>query len=259
MVAFSSVLVALLNDLDFIAVGNEKSANFGNTTYLGMDINHQYDKSLVFERECNAFIREYITDDVYYFSALQPLWEIDIMKRFLREGSNSRRNYLHLFISCNFPLEKEGSRWCANCPKCCFVFLLLSAYLPPREVWAVFGDNLLERESLFVMFEELLGREGRMKPLECVGTDDEVRHCLALTRGQYRRHMPFHPLPGLFRHLGAHGELEGDEGEDDEGDGAQLLHDGERMDGEEGERRRREETLIPRWCWPALFPPSAGE
>ncbi len=35
MVAFSSVLVALLNDLDFIAVGNEKSANFGNTTYLG--------------------------------------------------------------------------------------------------------------------------------------------------------------------------------------------------------------------------------
>jgi hypothetical protein len=26
------------------------------------------------------------------------------MRRFLREGSNSRRNYLHLFISCNFPL-----------------------------------------------------------------------------------------------------------------------------------------------------------
>jgi hypothetical protein len=96
-----------------------------------------------------------------------------------------------------------------------------------------------------------------MKPLECVGTDDEVRQCLALTRRRYRRHLPHHPLPALFAHLGESvGDDEGEDGWGSDDDEEEERMDEEETQGrEEEERRRREETLIPSWCWPALFPP----
>ncbi len=35
MVAFSALFAAILHDYSYIAVANERSANYGNTTYLG--------------------------------------------------------------------------------------------------------------------------------------------------------------------------------------------------------------------------------
>ena len=55
------------------------------------------------------------------------------------------------------------------------------------QVWAIFGDNLFERPLLLGTFKELLGphSEGHMKPLECVGTPDEVLLCLHLAKTRY--------------------------------------------------------------------------
>lgn len=49
MVAFASLLVAAHYGHGAIVVGNERSANEGNTTYMGRDVNHQYDKSFAWE------------------------------------------------------------------------------------------------------------------------------------------------------------------------------------------------------------------
>jgi len=105
-----------------------------------------------------------------------------------------------------------------------------------------------ERESLFELFGDLLGQDGRMKPLECVGTGDEVRRCLALTRRQYRLHMPWSDGPAFFRHY--------KEEEEEEEEGERERRPGEERASarrKEEEPGRREDTLIPRWCWDVLF------
>src|SRR5258706_2488311 len=43
--AFLSLFAAVLYDFKYIAASNEKSANYGNVTYLGEEINHQWSKS----------------------------------------------------------------------------------------------------------------------------------------------------------------------------------------------------------------------
>jgi hypothetical protein len=44
---------------------------------------------------------------------------------------------LVLPAQCNEPV---GSRWCAKCPKCLFVVLLLSAFMEPCQVCSAMPD-----------------------------------------------------------------------------------------------------------------------
>jgi hypothetical protein len=67
----------------------------------------------------------------------------------------------------------EDSLWCGKCPKCIFVFTLLSAFLSKKELVEIFGDNLYEKAESISIFEELLGIKGH-KPLECVGLPVEM-------------------------------------------------------------------------------------
>ena len=191
MVAFSAALAAAAAGCDCVAVGNERSANFGNgVTWLGRAVNHQYDKSLEWERLANAYLRTHVSPGLWYFSGLMHLWEVQIAERFCREDAAER--YLPLFLSCNTPqLTNTHSRWCASCPKCAFVFLLISAWLPPARCWGVFGDNLFETPTLVPVFRSLLGIAGEearkvVKPLECVGTPKEARLSFLKAVRRYR-------------------------------------------------------------------------
>ncbi|KAL3671582.1 hypothetical protein V7S43_003498 [Phytophthora oleae] len=57
LVAFDSVLAAILGDFTYVAVGNERSANYGNNVvHEGRPVNHQYDKSFDFETRAHAYI-----------------------------------------------------------------------------------------------------------------------------------------------------------------------------------------------------------
>src|SRR5690606_29563358 len=85
--------------------------------------------------------------------------------------------------SCNLvlridPDQRPNGRWCGRCPKCLSTFLLLTAFLPYLKVVEVFGSDLLEDTELVGMMQKLLGLEGH-KPLDCVGTTEELR---AVTR-----------------------------------------------------------------------------
>ncbi len=182
--AFIGLLTALLYDYRYIVVGNEQSANYGNTEYLGETINHQWSKSFEFELLFQEYVKNYLTPDVEYFSLLRPLSEIAIAERFVRYPK-----YFSVFSSCNrnFKITEEtDKRWCTECSKCAFAFIILSAFLPKRQLIDIFGENLFNQTSLLTTYKELLG-VSNIKPFDCVGTPEEVQvsFYLAMKRGEY--------------------------------------------------------------------------
>jgi len=170
--ALIGVLAASLYGFRYFVVSNERSANIGNVSYLGMDVNHQWSKSSEFETMFQSYVASYLTPSVGYVSLLRPLSELHIVKLFA-----GYPRYFPLFSSCNRNFSIEGlppdGRWCGKCPKCAFVFILLSAFLPRDTVMSIMGKNMLDDEALIPLYRGLLGW-GAMKPFECVGTPGEV-------------------------------------------------------------------------------------
>lgn len=189
LVAFDSVLAAIAGGFSYIAVGNERSANYGNNVdHEGRAVNHQYDKSFHFERRVHKYIRAFIVEDVHYFSALQHLWEVQIARTFVSrslQSATGNNNFLRVFLSCNKAVD--GDKWCCVCAKCAFVFLLLSAWCSPEEMEAAFGENLFNKPSLFPDFHALLGSDTGMKPMECVGTASEALLSLHLAAPRFAK------------------------------------------------------------------------
>jgi hypothetical protein len=67
--------------------------------------------------------------------------------------------------------------WCGNCPKCLFVFIILSPFLENDKLIEIFGKDLLNDPNLMLDFDQLTGIE-KVKPFECIGTVDEVNWAL---------------------------------------------------------------------------------
>ncbi|CAN5305460.1 UDP-N-acetyl-alpha-D-muramoyl-L-alanyl-L-glutamate epimerase [soil metagenome] len=172
LLGFISTLAALLHGIKYVALSNEWSANEGNTSFLGQTINHQYSKTFEFELLFKEYLDTYLTPEIVYFSWLRPLHELQIAKKFSNHPA-----YFSTFLSCNRG-QKTG-RWCGECPKCLFVYILLSAFLNQVEVNKIWGEDLLSKESLLPILNELTG-EVEVKSLECVGTRQESIFALAL-------------------------------------------------------------------------------
>jgi len=168
VVAFSSVVAAYLSGNRYIVLSNETSAN--ETTVKDSFVNHQYSKSYEFERDFGWYFKTLTDSDIHYFSFLRPLTELQIAWLF-----SKCRSYHRVFRSCNAG-SREGI-WCCNCPKCLFVYIILSPFLSAEELKGIFGEKLLDKESLDLDFRELAGIEEN-KPFECVGTRREVLACL---------------------------------------------------------------------------------
>ena len=164
LLAFVSVLSAVMSGKKYIALSNESSAN--ENTVNGMEINHQYSKSIEFEEDFRYYITKYITPDINYFSFLRPLKELQISHIF-----SGFPDYFNVFKSCN-----AGSKtdiWCGKCPKCLFTFIILSPFLEIAQLVKIFGKNLWDDPSLKSTFEELTGC-AETKPFDCIGTIEEV-------------------------------------------------------------------------------------
>ena len=181
--AFLAVLCSILYKRTYFVMSNEHSSNFGNTKYKGKVINHQWSKSLEFENLFQNYIRNFITPDVYYFSLLRPFYEIRIVELFFKY-----KKYFPYFSSCNNNFKIEGNQnklWCGECPKCAFVFLILSPFSEKRELIDIFGKNLFEDKKLSPLFKDILGF-GKLKPFDCVGTFEESRAALYLAREKFK-------------------------------------------------------------------------
>ncbi|MBI3331698.1 hypothetical protein HYZ99_01940 [Candidatus Peregrinibacteria bacterium] len=201
--SFVSLIVAMLHDFDAVALSNERSANIGNVSYLGREINHQWSKSAEFERLLRTHLQQSIGTDIEIFSALRPFSELSIVERF-----TTYPQYFALATSCNKnwkilrdqstgfspsplgPPKRTGSvraggggkgvgAWCGTCPKCAFVFSLYAAFLPKKELERIFGSNFFDRKELEPLYRELLGLQG-FKPFECVGTPEETKAAFLL-------------------------------------------------------------------------------
>lgn len=134
------------------------------------DINHQYSKSIAFEKDFRDYVYNYINEDINYYSFLRPLSELQIALLFSQFSA-----YFPVFKSCN--VGSKTDIWCCNCSKCLFTFIILSPFLSPTVLKTIFSVNLFDKENLIPTLQELIG-ETEAKPFECVGTIEEV--CIAL-------------------------------------------------------------------------------
>lgn len=173
IVAFTSYITAYLYNKKFITLSNESSAN--ESTVIGTKINHQYSKTYEFENDFNNYTKEYFKIDIQYFSLLRPLTEYQIGMLF-----SNYKQYHQIFKSCNVGSKTQPWKWCCNCPKCLFVYTILSPYLYKEDLVKIFGEDMFENQNLIKTFDELLGYS-ETKPFECVGTYKEVRFATSKT------------------------------------------------------------------------------
>lgn len=184
LVAFISYFVAIMLGKKYIVLSNEDSANESNIK--GENINHQYSKTIEFENDFRFFVKEYICPNgPEYFSLLRPISEVQIAKLF-----SKLENYHAIFKSCNVGSKSVPWKWCCDCPKCLFPFIILSPFLYPEKLISIFGEDLFQKESLLQTFIELCGY-AENKPFECVGTYEEVRYAISKTIQNTQGKMPF--------------------------------------------------------------------
>lgn len=188
VVSTIALMTAVLHGADTVAMANERSASEGNLVWNGLDVNHQWSKGAAFEREVRAVIADEVATGLDYRSVLRPASELAIARAF------SRLTQFHpCFTSCNtvFRLDpaRRNRQWCADCPKCRFVFLALAPYLDPAELVAIFGLDLLEDPAQYDGFCDLAGLREH-KPFECVGEEAEslVAMRLIAARPEWAEH-----------------------------------------------------------------------
>jgi len=164
----------LLYGYRYIVFANEASASEATLEDgQGREINHQYSKSLAFEKAFAGMVARHVTAGIEYFSLLRPFSELAIAERF------SQMSGLHgVFSSCNRNFHQDGPhiarRWCLECPKCRFAALALAPFMSPPELVAIQGADLLDDETQLDGFKALCGL-GAPKPFECVGSVAESR------------------------------------------------------------------------------------
>lgn len=186
LVAFSSLIVAYLHDLRYVALSNESSAN--ESTVAGSTVNHQYSKSFKFELDFHNYEKKFIGSGIHYFSMLRPLSEFQIAGYF-----SGLTAYHDIFRSCNAGSKQDI--WCGHCSKCLFVFLILSPFLSHKRLVEIFGTDMTDDPDMKADFEKLTGMQEE-KPFECVGSRSEVNAAICLTIERMQKNAE--PLPFLL-------------------------------------------------------------
>ena len=183
IVSCVALLTASLHGYDAVALANERSASQGNVAWDGIDVNHQFSKSLRAERLLRAALAE-VGAPADLFSLLRPASELAIARAFSR-----LERYHPVFTSCNaiFRIDPalRARSWCGDCPKCRFVYLILAPFNAPSHLAEVFGRDLLADPAQYDGFA-LLTATGGHKPFECVGEEQESLAAIRLIAAQER-------------------------------------------------------------------------
>ncbi|MCL2354407.1 MAG: hypothetical protein FWC68_00655 [Oscillospiraceae bacterium] len=198
LLAFITYAVSYLLNIQYIALSNESSANESNV--IGEKVNHQYSKTYEFENDFKEYCENYLDKNIEYFSFLRPLNELQIAKLF-----SKYKQYHKTFKSCNVGSKEKEWKWCCNCPKCLFVYIILSPFLSKEELIEIFGEDLYEKPELLDTFLELAGKSN-IKPFECVGTFEEVNYAITQTITKLQSQQK--QLPHLLNHYNKNYELQ---------------------------------------------------
>ncbi len=191
ILAFASQLVAVTGGFGEVIAANERSASAGNLVAGGVEVNHQWSKSLRFEELFQAWQRRHLGRVPVYFSLLRPFGELRIASLFAAYPA-----WFGAVTSCNTNFRQQGGgaagRWCGRCAKCVFAAIVLTPWLDAEGVAAVFGTSPLAAPENLPVVRTLLGL-GDHKPWDCVGTPGEVAAALWLSC----RRDPDSTLPAL--------------------------------------------------------------
>ena len=176
-----SLLVAIGTGSDAAVMSNEHSASFPTLVHEGTPVNHQWSKGVEHERLLRAALAASGADVPQYFSLLRPLTELAILQIFARY-----ERYHRAFVSCNDNYAVGGDAratgWCANCPKCRFIYVGLATRLDRPAMVDIFGVDMLDDMNQLHGFRELLGLETR--PFECIGTPEETTAAISIVAGR---------------------------------------------------------------------------
>lgn len=169
-------LAALRSGHRWIVASNERSADVGNTTWHGLDVNHQWSKGADFEHRFAAVTQALVPGGPLPFSLLRPLSEAHIGALLARTT-----RYDDAMTSCNANFRHapgaEPARWCGRCPKCLFVFVVVGAHVDATRRARIFGADFLADAGNEPLLAALAG-EAQIKPFECVGTPEELSAAL---------------------------------------------------------------------------------
>ena len=159
-----------------VVMSLEASASEPTLVWGDNPVNHQWSKS----EDAEALLQDVVGPQAglsagAYFSLLRPYSELQIARYF-----SALREYHPVVTSCNkvFRQGVEDGRWCANCDKCRFIFLILSPFIPAHILTRMFADNLLDNPSQLEGYRALLGLHEH-RPFECVG--EQAESMVALT------------------------------------------------------------------------------
>ena len=176
--AAALVVMAIHRGFGSVVFANERSADVPTlVTSDGAAVNHQFAKSLEFERLFGDWVHRHVAPDLDVFSLLRRDRELAICRDFA-----ALTRYHRAFSSCNRNFHLDGrraERWCGACPKCVFVFLSLAPFMDVDAMTAIFGSDLLDDPDRRESFAALLALEGP-RPFECVGEPDEARCAVRL-------------------------------------------------------------------------------
>lgn len=174
-ISFMLILIAYLYDYSDVLLSLENSASEEQAYIQDFKVNHQYSKSIDFERIFIAHLKECVSPSFTYYSMLRPLNELLITKLFSSDKLDCKKHF-ESFSSCNKnfrignPLKE---RWCKVCPKCAFVYLLFAPFLDDEALNLIFDGRFLEKDELKETYLELLGLKEH-RPFECVGSLSET-------------------------------------------------------------------------------------
>lgn len=157
---FNSLLYS--DKIDYLLIGNEYSSNFGNAKYNGRLVNHQFDKTIVFAKKINGYMKDYFNGAMTYVSPFFGLYEYKIAELFFLDN-----DYLDIWTSCNNSNSKHN--FCCKCPKCAFIYMISLPFLEKSFLDKHFFKNPLKNLKLCKSLIDI----NSDKPTDCVGEKKE--------------------------------------------------------------------------------------
>jgi hypothetical protein len=143
----------------------ERSADDTMVVWNGEDINHQWCKSIEYQRLSEEVFRELVPESRFrgFESTLRGQFDTSIYSIIAKD-----RDLLKQTHSCNY-----GKPWCCSCPKCCFCYLMMSSRFGEAFAKDVVGtrDSLFDRAENEKHWRDLL--EPKRVAWECVPSYQE--------------------------------------------------------------------------------------
>jgi hypothetical protein len=172
MVTLLGAMAAVASGRGGVVMSNEHSASIPNLEWSGLEVNHQWSKSLNAEVLIAEALSERVGDQLTVASFLRTRSEVWVAQVF-----SQLPEYHHVFRSCNRAfrqsVNERGTSWCGECDKCLFINLVLAPYLSRAALGAIFGHEPLSDPARDEQLRVLVGLGADAKPFECVGDPDE--------------------------------------------------------------------------------------